>query len=517
MKKENIFTRGVVAVLTLLLLASTIVFSANTVGAATTSVATETVKAMGAGWNLGRSLDSYSTTANAYEIAMQQRDKYQLMATYSTKTYSGWDAYGYPYIFATTSSGDLNWKITKLNSSLTQACGNFGIQIINNGLKNSGTNLLNYTITKAQFTKASGQIITLTDLLGTYSKVISNNTTAYIKADLTKQTQLLTSADLIGGTLSISVKINTYPMPAIPSVTKEAYYETLWGNLATTKSMIDGVKAAGYGSIRIPVTYTNHMDANGNIDKAWLDRVASVVQYALDNGLYCIINVHHDTGAGGWLKADATTYASTSAKFKTMWTQIATYFKGYSTKLLFEGYNELLNSANAWNYAGATSYSIANKLNQVFVSAVRATGGNNASRCLVVNTYAASTESDVINGFALPTDTVSGRLIVEAHYYGTTTAGIVATMSRLNTKFVSKGIPVIIGEFGSTYATSEATRSLNAGTYVREAKKYNIACFWWDDGNYFSSTAKCNYALFNRYTNSWFYQSISDAIVTASK
>jgi len=520
MSKKKIFS-GVLAIILIFSLS----FSGISVQAAqsndstqTADTASQVVENMGVGWNLGNALDSWSSNTTAYETAMQKRADYQLMATYSTKSYSGWDASSAPYFSATTSTCDLTWKITKLNSSKTQACGNFGFQIINNSLNSTGTGTVNFTVTKAQFTTASGEVITLNDMLGNYSKTITKSVTAYVKADLTKYPQLATSASLIGGSLSISVKINSYPLPITTSITKEAYYEKAFGNPTATKAMIDKVKEAGFGAIRIPVTFFNHMDANGNIDQAWLARVAEVVNYVRDNNIYCIIDVQHDTGSNGWLKADASTFIDTSAKFKNVWTQIATYFKDYNQKLLFEGYNEILNSSNQWNYAGNSSYDVANKLNQVFVDTVRSTGGNNKTRNLIVNTYAASTEPDVIKNFKLPTDTVNNHLIVEAHYYGATQSLVSTVLSRLNNTFISKGIPVIIGEFGSTFKTSEADRITLASYYVKTAKQYHITCFWWDDGNYTDKAgAKCNYALFDRSALAWYYPSISKALVAASK
>lgn len=482
------------------------------------TAAVDVVKDMGVGWNLGNTLDSYSTDVSAYNTYIQKRGNYQMMATYSTKYYSGWDVSPCPYFSATSSDCTLTWNISSLNSSKTQSCGKFAFQLINNALVDTGTDTVGFTVTNAQFKTASGIVIKLSDLIGTYSKPIINNVTSYVVADLTKIPQLKTTADILGGQLTISVKINKYPLPKTPSISKEAYYETLSGNPITTKAMIDKVKAAGFKAVRIPVTYYNHMDSQGNIDIVWLQRVAAVVNYALNDGMYCIINMHHDTGADGWLKADASSFSTSSVKFQKAWQQIAAYFKDYNNKLLFEGYNEILNSSNQWVTTDNSAFSVANKLNQIFVDTVRSTGSNNSTRCLVLNTYAANAENDAVSNFVLPKDSAANRLIVSVHYYGTSQTGISSVLTRLNSKFTSKGIPVIIGEFGTTFKTSDSSRISSANYLITSAKKYGITCFWWDDGNYANKAgAQCNYALLDRCSLNWYSPTLVQAIVAASR
>lgn len=482
-------------------------------------VAALVVSEMGVGWNLGNTLDAYSRDPYSSDYVQQKRDKYQLMAMYSTKTTSGWDASPAPYFSSSNSSCDLNWKITKLNSALNQACGKFSFQIFNNALEDSGENILNFTVTKAQFTTAKGVSIILSDLLGDYSITIKNNVTSYVLSDLTKISQLATTADLLGGSLIISIKIIKYPLPKIASnISKETYYETLWGNPITTKAMIDMVKQAGFGAIRIPITYYNHMDAAGNIDLAWLARVKEVVQYVTTNGMYCIINLHHDTGTKGWLKADLSSINTTGTKFKSVWNQIAQYFKDYNQNLLFEGYNELLNNSNQWSSAGADSYAAANQLNQIFLDTVRSTGSNNSERCLIVNTYAANTAEEVVKSFVLPKDTLQKHLIVEVHYYNPSQQGISAIIERMNALFVSKGVPVIIGEFATAFSMAEVDRIAYANSLVTSAKHYNITVFWWDDGNYANKAgAQCNYAILDKCALSWYHPAIAQALVISSK
>ncbi|MDE7086184.1 MAG: cellulase family glycosylhydrolase, partial [Prevotella sp.] len=132
--------------------------------------------------------------------------------------------------------------------------------------------------------------------------------------------------------------------------------ETCWGQFTTQPALLQMFKDAGFGAIRVPETWYNHIDSNGNVDAAWMKRVREVVDYVVNAGLYCIVNVHHDTGADGdgfksWLKADATSYANNKARYENLWRQIAEEFRDYDQHLLFEGYNEMLDSYNSWCFA----------------------------------------------------------------------------------------------------------------------------------------------------------------------
>ena len=470
------------------------------------------------GWNLGNTFESKLSNNTSYEVSIQKRSGYQFYASYSTKAYSGWDSSSYPYIDSNTGVGSLVWNINKLNSNLSLSPGNFSIQLVNNPLNSSGSNLISYTITEASFKTKNNTIINLTDLIGTHTSTISNNVSSKLVVDLSKYTSLKTTNDLIGGTLTINLKINSYPNPGVITLSKANYFETLWGNPITTSTTINHVSTIGFKAVRIPITYQNHIDQNGNISAYWLQRVKEVVDYVLNNNMYCIINVHHDTGASGWLKADST-YQNNSIKYKNMWRQIANYFNGYGSKLIFEGYNEILDENNKWNYAPVSSYNIANKINQDFVDTVRSTGGNNSNRNLLVNTYAASIEPNVISGFVIPKDTVKDHLIIGVHYYGSSYSAIDSYMNNLNNVFMKKGYPVIIGEFGTTFNQgSEQNRIDIASYYVKSARKFkNTALFWWDDGNYKNEVgAKCNYALYDRVANLWYYKNLASALISSS-
>ena len=286
-------------------------------------------------------------------------------------------------------------------------------------------------------------------------------------------------------------------------------FEKAWGQQPTTKAMMDFLKKNGFNAVRIPVTWFQHMKDDGTVDKAWMNRVQEIVDYVIDNGMYCILNVHHDTGADPddksythWIKADVDNYNANKEKFENLWTQIATRFQNYDQHLVFEGYNEMLDADNTWNAPkNANSYKGLNGYAQSFVNAVRATGGNNATRNLIINTYAAANGDEVLNNLTIPTDKVEGHIAVEVHTYApwdwfatkgawdaSCTNEIKNMFTRLNNKFISKGIPCIIGEYGthgsksvdknSTDAQKKAAAD-QAADIVKQAKAYGVATFYW--------------------------------------
>lgn len=298
--------------------------------------------------------------------------------------------------------------------------------------------------------------------------------------------------------------------------------ETSWGNPKTSKELIDLVKESGFNAVRVPVTWGNHMDADNQIDPAWMERVAEVVGYVLDNDMYCILNVHHDTGTDGWLRASRANEEAMRAKFTAMWTQIASHFAEHPDKLLFESFNELLTDDNMWNSPPLEAVKVTNELNQLFVDIVRSTGGNNDKRCLVVNTYAASTDSIVVNNFVLPTDTIDDRLIIEAHVYSPfqfthadspvttyTENEVKAPITTLFVKLGYAGTPVIIGEFGCVDKDNDLDRVSWTKYFVDTALKYGIKCFWWDNGSQFG--------IINRNRNVVSEPFILDAMITEAK
>lgn len=299
-------------------------------------------------------------------------------------------------------------------------------------------------------------------------------------------------------------------------------YETAWGQPVATRELIHMFKEAGFNAIRVPVSWYPHMGtvtvtnklledgqyhyvwdkstwAGYDVDPVWMARVKEVVGYVLDEGMYCILNVHHDTGTAStaWLNADKEVYESAKERYQSLWTQIATEFASYGQRLVFESFNEMLDVKGTWNYSTHEAHEVINMYNADFVRTVRATGGKNAYRNLILNTYAASCLPQALEDFRLPEDSVSGHLMAEVHSYApyrfafdtpnpqetfdaACEAEVRGLVDGMNKYLVSKGIPVVLGEFGAdTGKRAETELAKQASCYVSAAAQYGIACFYW--------------------------------------
>ena len=331
-----------------------------------------------------------------------------------------------------------------------------------------------------------------------------------------------------------------------------ADYETAWGQPVTTRALIHMFKEAGFKAIRIPVTWYPHMgtlEVNAGrwdmakwleskdyqVDPAWMARVREVVGYVIDEGLYCILNVHHDTGDHGkekkgtaWLVADR--FDAAKDRYAALWEQIAETFKDYGDHLLFESYNEMLDSYDSWCFAtfaspgnydatvAAAAYAGINSYADLFVKTVRATGGNNAVRNLVVNTYGACSGDgtwnphlkDPLTQFSLPE--APGHIAVQVHSYWDADkfdeqkADIDHLFVNLD-QYIGRrlGVPVIIGEWGGYANEDSAAMARFAGYFARKAKEAGVAAFYWmclSDGE-------------DRTVPTWTTPGIKDAILDA--
>ena len=316
--------------------------------------------------------------------------------------------------------------------------------------------------------------------------------------------------------------------------------ETAWGNPATTQTLMDAIKAAGFKTVRIPVSWKQYADADDVISAAWLARVAEVVGYAHKAGLVAIINVHWD---GGWLLPTYAAQPAANARLKKFWTQIASKFKDADDTLLFAGTNEVMFPGD-YGTPKPEYVAVQNGFNQVFVSAVRATGGNNAVRHLIVQGF--NTNIDATVAFAvMPTDTTKARLMMEVHYYdpydftlndkskiwqwGTaaTDASAVqawgneahadAQFQKMKAQFVDKGIPVILGEFGAIrrteYAEAERYRLAYDRYIARSAWAHGMVPVYWDAG---AATGNHSMGLFDRGTGAQVYPEIINALVSTT-
>lgn len=284
-------------------------------------------------------------------------------------------------------------------------------------------------------------------------------------------------------------------------------WETVWGQPVTTQEIIDSIAAKGFGVIRVPVTWWPHVDKKtGLIREVWMNRVQQVVDMVIGAGCYCILNVQHDSGArgtrtdgAGWLRADSAEYAESSVKFKDYWTQIATRFKDYDSHLLFEGFNEILDANDTWGDASdKDAYRIVNMLNQDFVDAVRATGGNNEFRNLVCNTYSAGSTEEKLAMYQVPNDVHSNHILASVHSYDPYNfcndngewnvymwekeceEEIDAITLRVNSRFNDLGIPYIYGEFGAIDTQKDLGERIKYAKYVMSKfNNYGTTGLWW--------------------------------------
>jgi endoglucanase len=315
------------------------------------------------------------------------------------------------------------------------------------------------------------------------------------------------------------------------------FNETGWGNAKASQALFDGVKAAGFKSVRIPVSWKQYADASDNISPQWMDRVTEVVNYAHNAGLVAMINIHWD---GGWLQPTYAQQSVANARLAKFWTQIANNFKNDDDTLLFAGTNEVMVDGN-YNPPTAEYCSVQKGFNQAFITAVRGTGGNNASRHLVVQAYNTNIDHAISCNAAMPSDWVADRLMMEVHYYDpfdftldtSSTAwkwGQAANPSgwanesytdgqfqKMKAGFIGKGVPVVLGE----YAASLRSEYDAPGTYrkywdqyiTRAAYTRGVVPMYWDNGY----PANHQSGLFNRADGTQAYPDVIGTIVNAAR
>ena len=304
---------------------------------------------------------------------------------------------------------------------------------------------------------------------------------------------------------------NTFDAYLDPTPADEMSTETCWHGTYTTKEMIKDIHEYGFDTIRIPVSWHNHVDGDVNISAQWLDRVNEVVDWAYDEGMYVIINIHHDNHLEAEGLYPDKEHLDRSRKYVSrVWEQLSERFKDYDEHLIFEAMNEprLVGTGHEWDFN--TDYDdcreaidCINELNQLFVDTVRASGGNNASRYLMCPGYAASMDGGTNPFFELPRD-IDGnesKIMLSIHAYtpynfaleypGVSdfdvdnkerTTDISSFMNRLYMDYVTQGVPVVIGEFGCRDKNGNLQDRVNYSAYfVAMAKARNIACVWWDN------------------------------------
>ncbi|MBE5803479.1 MAG: glycoside hydrolase family 5 protein [Clostridiales bacterium] len=305
--------------------------------------------------------------------------------------------------------------------------------------------------------------------------------------------------------------------------------ESSWVGVKTTEDMIDAVHKAGFNTLRLPVSWHNHVEADFNINTPWLDRVQEVVDWAVERDMYVILNTHHDVYPEYYFPTEEH-YATAEKYITAIWSQLAERFKDYDHHLIFESMNEPrpAGTSQEWWFNQEDPYCVEvagciNRLNQAFVNTVRASGSQNADRYLMVPAYCANPDAACnTTYFHLPTDTADNRIIVSAHAYtpysfalempGTssfnpvTNAGqlteIIRFVSSLHKTYVTNGIPVVIGEYGAMEKNGNLQDRVNFyAYYVATASSRNIPCVVWDN-HVFKGNGE-RFGLLDRKTLTW--------------
>ncbi|NYI04503.1 cellulase family glycosylhydrolase [Allostreptomyces psammosilenae] len=285
--------------------------------------------------------------------------------------------------------------------------------------------------------------------------------------------------------------------------------ETSWGNPRVTEALLDNVKAQGFKSIRIPVTWGQHQGPapDYTIDAAYLNRVKEVVDWALARDLYVMINIHHDSWQ--WISGMPGDRAGVLARYNAIWEQVAEAFRGSSPKLVFESVNEPQFTGSSGD---AQNAELLHELNTSFHRIVRDSGGNNANRLLVLPTLHTSSEQARLDELADTFDALDDpNLIATVHFYGywpfsvnvaggtrfdaTVQQDLTSSFDRVHDAFVARGIPVIIGEYGllgfdrhtGTIQQGEKLKFFEFLGYYARTKQ--LTTMLWDNGQHFHRTA----------------------------
>lgn len=315
--------------------------------------------------------------------------------------------------------------------------------------------------------------------------------------------------------------------------------ESSWVGVKTTEELIEAVHQAGFNTLRLPVSWHNHVDESFTINTPWLDRVQQVVDWAMARDMYVILNTHHDVYPQ-YYYPDEKNYETSEKYITTIWAQLAERFQDYDQHLIFEGMNEPRpkGKGQEWWFNQDDPYcqevaGCINKLNQAFVDTVRASGGKNADRYLMVTPYCASPEAALnTEWFKLPQDSAENKLIVSVHAYRpydfalempgvdsydpVKNAGqlseIISFMNSLYKTYVVNGIPVVLGEYGAMEKNGNLQdRATFYAYYVATASSRNIPCVVWDN-HVFKGNGE-RFGLLDRKTCTWPNQILVDAMM----
>ena len=321
-------------------------------------------------------------------------------------------------------------------------------------------------------------------------------------------------------------------------VDDELKYESAWCGVITMPKLIQSVKEKGFNTIRIPVSWHNHVSGEDfAISEVWMARVKEVVDMAIDEGMYVILNIHHDVNESYYYPTSE--YLDSSLHYvSSVWKQIAEEFAEYDEHLIYETLNEprMVGSNFEWwinpsDESCKDAIECINKLNQAAVDAIRATAGNNPTRYIMVPGYDASPDGALNAGFVLPQDTAENKLIVSVHAYtpynfaldekGTSSfdsdktadvRGITEFMDKLYDRFIKNSIPVVIGEFGARAKSGNVQDRIDFSTaYIAAARARGITCCWWDNNAFIGNGE--NFGLVDRASLRWRFEEIVSGLM----
>lgn len=300
--------------------------------------------------------------------------------------------------------------------------------------------------------------------------------------------------------------------------------KTAWGNPLPSQAIIDKVYEMGFRTLRVPITwvYDQQSTAPYTVNEDFMTQVQETVNYGISKDMHVIIDVHHDNA---WLRPTTEDAPAAKERLASLWTQIANRFKSYGDKLIFETLNEnrLLNSPEEWSGGTEEGRTILNEYHQTALNAIRATGGNNLGRHVMISTYAASTTPAAMDGLVLPED---DHLIVSLHTYfpwpftgqedGTANWGTDEEKTQLENEFdyirekwiVQQGRPVILGEWGAIDRDNTSTREAYMQFYVEQSLARGLLPIVWDDGG--------NFRLLDRSNLEWHFPTLAETIIEAS-
>jgi endoglucanase len=300
--------------------------------------------------------------------------------------------------------------------------------------------------------------------------------------------------------------------------------KTDWGNPLPSQAIIDKVYAIGFRTLRVPVTWSYHQQASApyTIDQDYLAQAQETVNYGISKGMHVIVNIHHDNT---WIRPTNVDAPTVKPRVASLWTQLANRFKTYGDKLIFETLNEnrLLNSPKEWSGGTAEGRAVLNEYHLEALNAIRATGGNNTGRHIMISTYAASTVPVAMDGLVIPNN--DPRTIISLHTYSPwpfcgpedtlatwgsdeDKAQLAQEFDRIHQKWViEEGRPIILGEWGAVDKSNLNVREEYYNFYVSESTERGLLPVVWDDGG--------NFRMLDRANLTWHFQSLAETIIEA--